>query len=93
MALLARIKINVAQGGCGGRDRIIWQRFVHGGARGQVARSVPGVQAHGLHVTMIGSVGGSGDGVLVTRRAIDRCLTWRIVKGQRRGYTCPGGGA
>lgn len=80
----------LAQGGRGGGGhRVVWQRVVHGGAGRQVARPVPGVQTHGLHVAMVGRVGGSG--VLGAGRTVDRRLTWRVVQGQRRCDTCPGG--
>lgn len=49
------------------------------------------VQAHGLHVAMIGGVGGSRDRVLAAGRAIHGRLVGRIVQGQRRSYTCSRG--
>lgn len=77
MAILPRVQISVGEGRGGGCDGVIWQRFVHGGARCQMTCSVPRVQAHGLHVTMVGGVGGSR--VLVTGWVVDRRLTRRIV--------------
>lgn len=49
------------------------------------------VQAHGLHVAMIGGVGGSRDRVLAAGRAIHGRLVGRIVQGQRGSYTCSRG--
>lgn len=85
----------LAQGGGGrrggGGHRVIWQRVVHRGAGRQMARPVPGVQTHGLHVAMVGGVGGSG--VLGAGRTVDGRRTWRVVQGQRRCDTCAGGAA
>lgn len=93
VALLGRAEIPVAQGRRGGRDRVIGQSFVHGGGGRQVARAISArVQAHGLHVAMVGGVGGSGDRVLAAGRAVHGRLVGRVVQGQRGGYTCPRGG-
>lgn len=50
------------------------------------------VQAHSLHVAMVGGVGGSGDRVLAAGRAVHGRLVGRVVQGQRGGYTCSRGG-
>ena len=52
--VLSRAQVAMSERGCGrSGDGVIGQSLVHGGRGRKVASSFPGVQAHGLHVTMV----------------------------------------
>lgn len=64
--ILSHAQVAMPERGCGRRgDGVIGQCLVHRGGGREVAASVSGVQAHGLHVAMVCSVRVRGDGVLV----------------------------